>query len=188
MKSLYQNMFAVLETIEDCLEKGRAMPALVLLYSAIDAVASLERQSGEDTKAYFKRWVEAYMLKALPPPCTALELYAARCGIVHNFAAESDLFRKGQVRCIVYAWGTAKAEDLQKAGDILHRTDSVAVHVTDIIKAFRNGLENYLEEISADKLRQERVAKGLSIWLINLQPASIEALLCMHASISKDPT
>jgi hypothetical protein len=67
MKGLYQNMFAVLEAIDDCLENRRHMPALVLLYSAIDAVASLERQPGEGTKAAFTRWVDAHMLKAFPP-------------------------------------------------------------------------------------------------------------------------
>jgi hypothetical protein len=90
------------------------------------------------------------------------------------------------VRRILYAWGTAKAEDLQKAADILHTTDSVLVHVTDVIKAFRNGLANYLEEVCADKSRQERIAKGLSIWLINMQPASIIGLLDRYGAISED--
>ena len=180
MKGLYQNMFAMLKTIDDCLEKRRLMPALVLLYSAIDAVASLERQPEERTRDSFLRWVEVYMLKALPLPCTALELYAARCGMVHSFAAESDLFRKGQVRCIVYAWGTARAEDLQKAADILHKTDSVSVHVADVINAFRNGLATYLDEVSTDKPREDRIAKQAGVWLINMEKEPIQALLDLH--------
>jgi hypothetical protein len=186
MKGLYLNMFAVLEVIDDCLQKRRLMPGLVLLYSAVDAVASLERCPGEGTKVAFMRWVNAHMLKGFPLACTALELYAARCGIVHNYAAESDLSRKGRGRRIFYAWGTAKAEDLQKAADILHTTDCVSVHVEDMVSAFPKGLANYFDEINDDKARQERVSKRASLWLTDMQPPSIRALFDRYRAVSRD--
>ena len=179
-------MFAVLEAIDECLQKRRLMPALLLLYSAMDAVASLERQPGEGTRAAFTRWVDTHMVKARPLPCTALELYAARCGIVHDFAAESDLSRKGQVRRIFYAWGTARPADLQKATDIMNTCHAVSVHVGDIIDAFRNGVANYLDEVGANVVRQKRIISGSSIWLINIQPALIQAFLDRYGSGSKD--
>lgn len=186
MKALYQNLTVVLETIEDCVEKRRLLPALILLYSAIDFVASLEQGPGEGTKAAFVRWVDAHMLRALSLPCTALELYAARCGVVHSFAAESDLSRKGRVRRIFYAWGTARAEDLQKAADILNTTGSVSVHMDDVIMSFRKGLASYLDEVNADEARQEHVEKASRMWLSHLEPAPIQAFLDRYGGSSKD--
>jgi hypothetical protein len=106
MLAFYENVTEQLNAIEDCLERRRIIACLCLIYSAIDVIASLERRPNESTKAAFVRWVSENMSKARPLPCTPLELYAARCGILHTFAADSDLSRHisricciGQIGC-----------------------------------------------------------------------------------------
>src|SRR5664280_369361 len=108
----YKAALDLKDSIEDCLVKCRILPCLILLYSGIDVFASLEAQPGQSTKDAFLYWVEAYMLKGRSLSCSALDLYAARCGIIHAFSWSSDLSRSGKARKIMYAWGTADAAKL----------------------------------------------------------------------------
>jgi len=108
LETLIKNLDGLDEAVVRCLGARLILPALSLLFVGIDIVASLERQPGEGMKASFTRWVEQYLLPARPLGCTSIELYAARCGILHTFTAESDLSRTGKARKLYYAWGKEK--------------------------------------------------------------------------------
>jgi len=138
----YKGLLPVFKAIDLCMENKLILPALMLIYSSIDIVGSLERKEDESTKASFIRWVDNYMLKAKPLGCTALELYGARCGILHALAAESDLYKDGKVRMVIYAWGTAKSDHLKATSKLLERERDVVVHVSDLTEAFKLGLVN----------------------------------------------
>jgi hypothetical protein len=153
MENFYKNFVSIFEAIHLCLDNKLILPALMLIYTAIDIVGGLERKKGEGTKASFIRFVDGYLLITKQLECTALELYAARCGILHAAAAESDLYKKGDVRLVIYAWGTAKVEDIKKAGEKIERHDTVAVHISDLIDAFKIGLAHYLEDVYKDPIR-----------------------------------
>lgn len=181
MRGFYQNIYALIEAIEDCLEKRRIMPCLVLLYTGLDVVASLERAHDEGTRVAFTRWVDSYLLNRHSLGCTALELYAARCGILHTFTAESDLSRADKTREIVYAWGNQKKEDLQEAIRLTNR-DWVALHVRDLIDAFREALLLYVEEIEKDPGRQQLVERRAGVWFTNMSPELLHKFLALKRS------
>jgi hypothetical protein len=92
-QSLLDNLAGIDESVGLCLEKRRVLPALALLYAGLDIVASLERAPDERPKPAFLRWVNSYMKPDERLGCTAVELYGARCGILHASSAESDLSR-----------------------------------------------------------------------------------------------
>src|SRR5271167_3287926 len=98
MIAFYDHVIQQLEAIENCLANRRIVPCLCLLYTVIDVIASLERKPEEGTRAAFVHWVGENMLKTYPLPCTALELYAARCGVLHTFTPDSELSRHGKAR------------------------------------------------------------------------------------------
>lgn len=164
-----------LESIEDCLNKGRVLPSLCLLYSLIDVTASLERRPNEG-KAAFVRWVDENMLEKRPLPCTALELYAARCGVLHSFTPDSDLSRKGQARTIVYAWGRSKAEELAEVGKRLGRTE-VVLQIGDLIESFRVGLDAYLDEVVHDSERLRKIEQLETLWFTHLDQKTVARFL-----------
>ena len=58
MVALGKNLIALVESMEDCMAKGRLLPCLVLFYSAIDIVASLE--SGKASGSAFMAWSDKY--------------------------------------------------------------------------------------------------------------------------------
>lgn len=107
-EKMEESLLDLARGIETCREQKLHLPTLVLLYSAIDISAWM---TNEDPKAgvgkRFMAWVDQYLLKATPMDCTAADLYAARCGIVHTLSPDSDLSDKGKARRICYAWGIA---------------------------------------------------------------------------------
>jgi hypothetical protein len=174
---LRENMVAMIDSMEDCVQKRRILPCLVLLYASLDVMGSLESQPFKATKATFVEWVDNYFLKARPLPCNATELYAARCGILHTLTAESDLSRTGRARKMFYAWGNARAADLAETTVRLGRNDVVSVHVRDLIDAFRDGIARYFQELDADASRQIVVSQRAGLWFTSMQPGVIDRFL-----------
>lgn len=152
MLTFYQEMYQLLRAVDLCITNKLITPALVLLYSAIDIAASIERVPSESTKASFIRWIDQYLLPGSSLGCTALDLYAARCGVVHALSPSSDLFRSGKAKQIVYAWGTAEPEQLRRVAEKLGWAE-IIVHVDELIEAFRRGLLQLQEDLDGDPAR-----------------------------------
>jgi hypothetical protein len=180
LESFYKNMCALLDSIEDTLAKQRILPCLTLVYSGIDVVASLEARDQEGVRSSFTRWVDDYLLKAGSFEFNALDLYAARCAVVHTFTPESDLSRSGKARTISYAWGTADVNRLGKASAILNRSDMVHVHVNDLVKAFRSAIANYMDAVEADPSRQKAIEQAAGLWYVEMEPGPVEKLIEAH--------
>src|SRR6266702_6028978 len=134
MEAFYKHMVDLLASIDDCASKNRLLPCLTLLYSGIDVMASLDALPNEANQASFVRWVDRYLSIN---DCTPLDIYAARCGIVHTFAADSRLARDGKAKKIAYAWGTGKVEKLKLASLALGRQDWQCLHIGELVIAFR---------------------------------------------------
>jgi hypothetical protein len=73
----------------------------------MDTLSYLDRINDNETvKKRFTRWLDTYML--LPNSklkCSSIDLYAARCSMVHSSTAESDLSKTGKAKEIYYAHG-----------------------------------------------------------------------------------
>ncbi len=179
MTPFHLQTIALIQSIEDCLEKKRILPALALIYTGLDVMASLQRSGNEGVREAFIRWVGDYLLKARSLPCTALELFAARCGVLHTFTADSDLFHKGKVRRVLYAWGPAKASDLAATISKLGRDDGVAIHVEDLFWAFREGLADYLDVVDHSPALRSRFAQSTDLWFTELGLQTIEQFLSL---------
>src|SRR6266700_5414023 len=177
MFAVQENLIALLEAVEDCLAKQRILPCLTLLYSGIDVVASLEQTAS--TRSTFINWVEEYMLKNSPLPCTGTDLYGARCGVLHSFSPESDLSKQGKARRIVYAWGKAKAEDLAAAARAMGR-DECAVHINELVSAFRVGLADYLEEVMRDSNREQKMKERAGLWFTHMGEDAVKTFLQLY--------
>lgn len=161
-----RNLKSIDDAIGLCLDASQVLPALILLYSAIDAVAALELRTGERTKSAFTRWVEHYMnLNELG--CTALELYSARCGILHGFSGSSDLSQAGKARVIVYAWGSYPVEAVRTRDEPNVRgTSTVAVHVEALRRSFLEGISLWWHDLGQDPDRIASVDQAASVWFV----------------------
>lgn len=155
------NVAAFRKAMGLCYAAELQTPFLVLLYSLVDAMASLCRPVGhKQVQAQdFENWLATYVLPNVSLPCTAGELYAARCGLLHAHAAESKRSRTGRARMLVYAWGTADPDCLQAAMDATSAGPGVTVAVR--IEALRDavgcGIAKMRDAMSRDKAFAERV-------------------------------
>lgn len=156
--------------IEFCLAHSLFMPALIQIYSLIDAMAWINRpESKEDTdKECFIDWVSNFMLKDTSLECTALDLYAARCAVVHTMTPRARLIREGKARSISYAWGShtvSEIKDLIKeketAGKI-PKGENIAVHFDDLYQSLLTGIDNFNRYVYEKKSNFEIFYKRIS--------------------------
>ncbi|MGE6992670.1 hypothetical protein [Stutzerimonas zhaodongensis] len=154
-QNFYNSYLQTLQAIEYCENNHLQTPALVMLYSAIDSVSWLSSSNPKASGKAFKAWVSEWMLKDPRIKCTAEELYAARCGLVHTLTPTSSLTQRG-IRKVAYAWGSASSQRLEELIDSVDAaSELVAVHLSDLIQVFRNGMADYLEYVSEDSQRKE---------------------------------
>jgi hypothetical protein len=121
-------------------------------------------------------WADKYLLRGASLPCSASDLYGARCGILHTLSAESNMSRKGIAREVVYVWGDAKVDELERASKELGHNNCV-VHVRDLINAFRAGLASYLQEVMQDNNRKQKIYAGARQWLTHMDKNAVTAFL-----------
>ena len=179
MEHVYESLLDVLSTMEVCAESGRVLPALVLGYTTIDALGWMTAvDSTEQVRKRFTAWTDEYLIPASRGKiqCTAIELYAARCGILHTFTSESDLGKQPGVRTVAYAWGKARREDLELA---LRRTraPAVAMHVSDFTEAVRHGTADCFERAQSDLALAQRMQSRGDRYYAHLRGDAFDAFL-----------
>ena len=173
---LRNNIMSLFSAIEDCRNRKQILPCLILIYSGIDIVASLEKSRGEGTASAFQRWANNYLLPEKNLGCSSKDLYGARCGIVHTFSAASDYSRSGKAREVVYAWGTASATNLRAISQAVGR-DHIVLDVDELIKVFKNGVDRFFSELLEDPKRKALVAVNAGIWFTNMDKAVIDNVM-----------
>src|SRR2546425_10624542 len=145
------------------MERGYAMPGLILLYSLVDTMAWLSLPEGvEDVKGTdFIGWVRTYGLEQRVAPCTADDLYGARCGLLHSFSPDSRRSRRGEIRPIYYVWGGAGRELLQ--GEIDKRGGSgIGLPIADFRNGIVTAIDSFRRQLVTDAKLSARVRRRAS--------------------------
>lgn len=145
-------------SIDFCIERKVQLPTLILLYSAIDGLAWLSIEDNRQVRQRFEKWVEAYLFSARSFGCSATDLYAARCGILHTFTGNSRLLEQGNAKSIAYAWGDADVGRLQVRLDQAHPGRCTAIHIRHLADAVKLATETMFETAA----RNEALARRLT--------------------------
>ena len=166
----------IMAAAELCISANLNTAALILLYSAIDAASWLcaEDPDGQ-VQDHFVPWVEKYLLSTGRFECTALDLWGARCGIVHTLSPSSRLSRKERVREILYvnrggnrgildrleAIRNAKSRRELRDVRVPDSTDVMRTNVvleTDaLMNAFQGGFVSMLSDAKQDAALNSRI-------------------------------
>jgi len=169
-----KQMMQLFVTIGFCLEKKFYIPSLTLIYSGIDAMAWLYRPEQSDvvTRKNFIDWTEKFIHPEKNLNCKAIDLYAARCSILHSFTYESKLTREGTSKQIFYTWGDANPDKLQKIMDLKHPNTIVVLSIEVLYESFQEGVFGFINEIKSNpdllKLFKERAPKYFGSIPVNL--------------------
>lgn len=161
--ALEKNLDNIIKSIELCLNAKLQISSLVLLYSGIDIVAWLNRPVSKKraTRKDFIRWVDDYLLPNTNIKYEAIDLYAARCAIVHSYSFSSRLSKEGEAKEIYYSWGKANIKSLQNDIDRRFKKSAIAIHINDFLEAFKEGIEKFKLSIKSDK-EKEKIVCGRS--------------------------
>jgi hypothetical protein len=122
--------------------------AVTLTYSGIDAMAFLNMPSAqtEVTQKDFVKWAERYICFPCEGQLSGLDLYGARCSVLHAHGAASRLSRKGKCRMIGYT-DQMVPEVVYRPGI---RRDFVVVSIRGLVEAFFTGVDHFLVDLFAN--------------------------------------
>ena len=145
--------------------------AVILLYSGIDTMAYLDIPAGQEdvTRTDFVRWAERYIRFPCAEQLTGLELYGARCGMLHSYSVASNLSRQGRCRQIGYM--DKSVPEVRSNPAVA--TDLVLVSVPGLAEAFFDGVDTFLIDVFSDikkaPIVEERLRKLVHRVPINRQ-------------------
>ena len=146
-----------LEALATCIDAGLPEASLTLIYSGIDTFGLLAASPGDldATGDTYRHWCEKYILTRLRTiegdPVTALDLWAARCGVLHTSTPLSKLEREGKAHQIWYQF-------LGQAGMNLIMNAKLKPFGLDIPKfalAFKEGGLAFLADLGLDPVALE---------------------------------
>ncbi|MFB0946739.1 MAG: hypothetical protein QMB24_11435 [Spirosomataceae bacterium] len=164
----YQRTYIeILDTIEQCIKDRRIITSLILLYSAIDSFSALVETDGKKGRKVFEGWVRKWMLAKYPLNCNEVDIYSARCGLLHVQTPESDLSQKKEAKELHYCYGEADTKILQIAID-RNEINAVAIKIEDLVYSFRNGMADCLNDIYQDEQWQKSVKVKSEKFFVNI--------------------
>lgn len=164
-----RNVDEMLKAFRLCRLHHLYIPALLLAYAGIDILASLDppeadaktRKKPKKQEMQFTAWVEKYLLPGSELAVNAIDLYAARCAVVHTFGPESNLASNGNARRLVYTFGASKASDIQRAiQEVGMPSADIAVHIDAIFDAFEHSVWVFRKAVHTDPNLRERVERN----------------------------
>ena len=173
-KSTFQKMF---EAAVLCRERGLDIPMLVLIYTSLDTLAWAVY--GENTKSVKGRFVslcETYVLPSHIFQCTALELYAARCSILHSLGWESDLSRNGKARSVFYSFGTDDPTLAQQAYDHSYPGKFVAIRADGLLKAAQAAAALVAAQAQTNTALAKRLAAAVGKQYMSMESSVSDSL------------
>jgi hypothetical protein len=175
---LYESLMSLSKGVDACLDNKLIGPALILIYAAIDTAGWLDGDDLFGTRKSFICWTNRYLLSTNALSCTAIDLYAARCGLLHTFTPNSKLSSDKKARRICYAWGKSRAEDVQRTIDLAQTGNQyVAVQVETLFAAWRHGVLAFTEELDANTARTVAVMAKAKNFFSELGADSVTELL-----------
>lgn len=143
--------------IQFVLKHGRTRAALILTFSGIDAMASLDRPEGAafTSRDDFVHWVDSY-LEFESGNVAGLEIYSARCAMLHTYGSTSRLSEQGKARQVSYTAGGGA--DILESPDV---TNLVLISVEGLAFAFFRAIGNYIESLITDPNKRKLAAARL---------------------------
>jgi hypothetical protein len=154
------NDFAI--CIKMLLDAGHTLPALVLLYSAIDVFASLVRPETElaTNGGHFKKWAEDYMIGPSGLAIASEDLWGARCGLLHTHSPSSRDSRQGKARKLTYYRARALTPDMERVHESTLKSvrtrGELPLDVDVLYAAFHDGICGFLADIQGDPELEKR--------------------------------
>jgi len=146
-----------LRAVACCFDSGLPEASLTSLYSGIDTLGLLAAPPGvnEATRTTFEDWCNKYVVTRLKSvdgkSLTALDLYGARCGILHTSRSVSSLGWEGVAREICYQFQGQHGVNL----GLNAKREPAMLDIAHFAIAFTKGGTAFIRDLNRDLTRLE---------------------------------
>lgn len=170
-KHVNENIQGFVRAARLCLRNDLVLPCVALIYSTIDQLAYLDRApEHEDVRGEdFIRWVDTYLLPGSGLNCSAIDIYGARCGMLHSQSPQSKLSRQGKAKQLCYARGETTREEFQAFADRFGY-DAIAVHPKRLLEALIVAENRFGTHINETPEKAWLVAERASVLFAEVLP------------------
>lgn len=133
--------------VKFCFQNQRWVGGAQLLMSAIDIAAGIERPAEKlDTdRTDFIAWRTNISAYPGPVTLTGLDLYAARCGLLHGYTTNAKLVREG--KAVSLGWVDSMDPPVRANED----QSLVIASLSALFKAYLNGVADSLKRINGNE-------------------------------------
>ncbi len=137
--------------IEVTIERDCLGSAVILILSGIDSMAYLGMPANQQNvkRDDFVGWADRYIRFPCQDQLTGLDLYGARCAMLHSYGVVSKLSREGQCRKVGYM--NKSIPEVRYNPNV--RKDLVLVSVPALAEAFFRGIDRFLVDLFSDRNR-----------------------------------
>lgn len=166
---------AILELLRS--KRDFTLPAMMLLYNAIDIFANLARPEGaeEASEEDFKLWVKSYLLPRSGLPCNAEDIYAAKISLARHLSPAVPESRKGKAREVFYEHGDGrKSHELFKRADMSERC--VSIPVLKFLEAFVDAASDFEFDWQSDPAKQALLEKRTAAFYSAVPAAEMDRM------------
>ena len=168
---LRNHLIDLLTSISLCLENKLQLPALILIYSTIDMLAHLNRPKNnqDGARKNYCIWCDKYILPNTEDiHCDSIDLYAARCALLHTYGYKAALTESGQARIVAYAWGDKSAKKMKLVTELTSFKDTAShVHINKLAHGLSVGIDIFMEDILKDPAKHELVKERSKEFFVN---------------------
>lgn len=158
----YQGLIDLVGEIKKCEHTGATIGALCLSFVCIDAMSYLAMPAGKakQGRSDFIAWTNEY-LKAHPNQpyqYRGIDVYAARCGLLHAFSAEADLHRADRS---IYQFGYHDGGEHRV--DDTHTPKFVLIGTAALFNDLAIAVRDFLAALGSDSELRARVESRLPL-------------------------
>lgn len=150
----------MLTGIDVALDAQCLVSAVILMFGMIDALSALTRpmDAANTNRQVFVDWCNRYVRPTETLSCCSMDLYAARCGVLHTYSAESQLARDSEAHRLIYEWEAGpSAAPLPP--------DSIVVYVESLNMTLRLAVHEFLLDVETDLETKRKAAHHLKSML-----------------------
>ncbi len=164
--------FATTKAVGTLFKENLLGHSLILIYSTIDTCGLLDAPPSQTSAsgASFKAWVKKYLLSYPEIEFNEVDLWAARCAVLHTFTSESDLSKSGSARELQYYTGDKSAPHIQRFINFTRNHESgkhLPVHYGDLCEGFFQAIKAFVPDLAdnctSSQPHEDRLRKILQI-------------------------
>ena len=144
-----------IEAVTALFDKALYGHVLIVIYSTIDTCGLLDAPATQVSASgdSFKNWVKKYLPANPGIEFNEIDLWAARCAVLHTFTSESDLSRAGKARELQYYSGDKSSPQGQHLISFTKSLDGgkhLPVHFGDLCEAFYAAIKKFIYDLDAN--------------------------------------